>query len=174
MRVIDHDGLVVCRIQGELFETSLEVCRCSSPIFIRRFMNSRVARRMDRESFLNGSDSVNSIFREIDEQYGPSNYGKVKYDADELYWMGYLYRYWAYVRTDSSAQIYRIMPAKELASLFLPYHSLDPGQAIERILEAKGAPNKGDLTERGVQALRKIRSESHFDYAFVNLTSEEE
>ena len=27
---------------------------------------------------------------------------------------------------------------KELRGLFLPYHTMDPAQAIERILEAKG------------------------------------
>ena len=38
----------------------------------------------------------------------------------------------------TSAQIYKIVKPKELRDLFLPYHTMDPAQAIERILEAKG------------------------------------
>ena len=38
----------------------------------------------------------------------------------------------------SSAQVYKIVKPKELRGLFLTYHTMDPAQAIERILEAKG------------------------------------
>ena len=34
--------------------------------------------------------------------------------------------------------MYKIVKPKELRGLFLGYHSLDPAQAIERILESKG------------------------------------
>ena len=44
---------------------------------------------------------------------------------------------------------------KELRDLYYPYHSLDPSQAIERILEAKGKL-ENDLTQRGVEILRSI------------------
>ena len=36
-----------------------------------------------------------------------------------------------------------------------PYHSLNPAQAIERILEGSGS-NEDDYTEKGVQILRGI------------------
>ena len=38
----------------------------------------------------------------------------------------------------SSAKVYKIVKPKELIGLFLPYHTMNPVQAIERILEAKG------------------------------------
>jgi hypothetical protein len=37
----------------------------------------------------------------------------------------------------SSVQVYKVVKPKELRGLFLPYHTMDPAQAIERILEAK-------------------------------------
>ena len=40
--------------------------------------------------------------------------------------------------TNTSARVYKIIKPKELRELFLPYHTLAPSQAIERILEAKG------------------------------------
>ena len=74
----------------------------------------------------------------IDEEYGVSNYGTVKYTHNEMYWIGYIYRYFAIACEMTSAQVYKMIKPKELKGLFLPYHTMDPSQAVERILEAKG------------------------------------
>ena len=47
------------------------------------------------------------------------------------------------------------MKPKNLRKLYYPYHSLDPAQAIERILEGSGSREE-DYTEKGVQILRGI------------------
>ena len=52
MKKIDEEGLKLCALQADIFAESLETTQCSSPIFIRRFMNSRVAARMDHRGFL--------------------------------------------------------------------------------------------------------------------------
>ena len=137
MNKLDHDLLLLSRIQGRIFELSLSNEE-SSPVFIRRFMNSDVADRMDRGFFLNTSQSETQVIEEINEQYGPSNFGQEKYTKDELYWIGYVYRYWAYIYKMSSSQIYRIAPASKMRQVYPVYHSLDPANAAERIMEAEG------------------------------------
>lgn len=77
------------------------------------------------------------ILNMIEEDYGASKYGSVKYNLNELYWIGYLYRYFSYTYNMSSIQVYKIVKPKELRGLYLPYHTLDPSQAIERILGSK-------------------------------------
>ena len=77
------------------------------------------------------------ILNMIEEEYGASTYGSVKYNLNELYWIGYLYRYFSYTYNMSSIQVYKIVKPKELRGLYLPYHTLDPSQAIERILGSK-------------------------------------
>ena len=121
---------------------------------MRRFMNSKVARRMDSGDFLFESCDTNQIIEEINIEFGRSSYGEEKYSEAELYWMGYLYRYWSYTHQKNSKQIYKLMKPKELRTLYYPYHSLDPAQAIERILEAKGIDEE-DFTARGVKIMRK-------------------
>lgn len=55
-------------------------------------------------------------------------------------------------------QAYRIMKPKELRELFLPYHTLDTAQAIERILEAKGLlQNEETEIKRHYEIYKKIR-----------------
>ena len=52
MKKIDEIGLKLCKIQAEVFSASVSETACSSPIFMRRFMNSQVAQRMDLGGFL--------------------------------------------------------------------------------------------------------------------------
>lgn len=158
MRAFDETGLKLSRMQAELFVLSASKLECSSPIFLRRFMLSKVAARMDQDGFLYEACTADGILQEIEEEFGATNYGKEKYSTEELYWMGYLYRYWCYTYEKSSKQVYKLMKPKELRSLYYPYHSLDPAQAIERILESKNLGEE-DLTQKGVEILRRIMSE---------------
>lgn len=155
MRKIDEIGLKLCKIQGDIFSASVKETECSSPIFMRRFMNSQVAQRMDFGGFLFEACDTDQIFDEINTEFGKSSYGKEKYSESELYWIGYIYRYWSYTYQKTSKQIYKFIKPKELRGLYYPYHSLDPTQAIERILEAKGV-NERDLTAKGVKIMRDI------------------
>ncbi len=158
MKQIDEIGLKLCKFQAELFETSVVKTECSSPIFLRRFMYSSVAERMDKTGFLFEASNTSSVLDDIEEEFGKSDYGKKKYHPEELYWMGYIYRYWCYTYEKTSKQIYKIIKPEELKSLYFPYHSLDPAQAIERIMEAKGLIEK-DFTQQGVEIFRKILKE---------------
>ena len=156
MREIDEYGLKLCRYQANLFSVSREQAESSSPVFLRRFMYSDAARRMDGEGFLLEASSPDNLIQEITEEYGDSDYGKTKYDTEELYWMGYIYRYWCYMREISSKRLYKIIKPEELKNLYYPYHSLDPAQAVERIIEARGLGEE-ETIQRGVELLRKLR-----------------
>ena len=76
MKAFDEIGLKLCRIQAELFVFSASKLECSSPIFLRRFMFSKVAARMDQDSFLYEFCTEENIIQELEEEFGPSNYGK--------------------------------------------------------------------------------------------------
>lgn len=138
MKKINKDGLLLCNLQAKTFESAVDLTQVSSEIFIRRFMNSKVAKAMDNESILQTNIYEKDILAMIEEQYGASKYGSVKYTYNEMFWIGYLYRYFCYTYELTSVQVYKIVKPKELRGLFLAYHTMDPSQAIERILEAKG------------------------------------
>lgn len=138
MRKINKQGLHLCDLQAKTFESSIDLTSVSSEIFIRRFVNSKIAKMLDNESILQTNLHEKDILLMIDEEYGSSKYGSVKYTHAEMFWIGYLYRYFCYTYELTSVQVYKIVKPKELRGLFLGYHSMDPAQAIERILEAKG------------------------------------
>ena len=169
MKMLDSAELALCRMQGELFERSPELTSCSSPVFIRRFMNSRLAKRFDAGSLLQESSTMDSLVEELEQEYGPSEYGQVRYGTEVLYWMGYLYRYWCIGLGISSKSAYKVAPARELSELYVPYHSLDPAQAIERIYEAKGIPlppstKSEGYVDEGVEILRRMHQRDDYDY----------
>ena len=157
MRTLDADARSLCRMQALVFERSVQL-QCASAVFIRRFMNSNVALRMDGGGFLSESNSPEGILTEVEGQYGKSTYGSVTFSAEELHWMGYLYRYWACLFEKPSAAVYKIIGANELRGLYFAYHSLDPEQAICRIAESKEVVLEEDDLARGVAALRRIRA----------------
>ena len=153
MRKFDKDGLILCEMQGQVFEMSIETTSTSSEIFIRRFMQSIIAKSLDSGDILQTNIQPKDIFERIVEQYGES-----KYSPNEMYWIGYIYRYFSYTYEKSSSQVYKIIKPKELRELFFAYHTMDPSQAIERILEAKGYPiNEEEELKRQYEIFRRIR-----------------
>ncbi len=157
MKKMDNYGLRLCKYQAELFEKSIDRTECSSKIFIRRFMHSDYAKRMDIQGFLCGAEDVDDALLEIELEYGVSDYGKDKMHREAMYWTGYIYRYWSYISGKSSKQIYKIVKPDELSKLYYPYHSLDPEAVIERIKEAKGIVDETDI-KRGVEVMRRVRA----------------
>jgi len=162
MRKIDSIGLKLCSFQAQLFEESLNKCECSSRIFARRFLNSDLAKRIDNDGFLFESLAIIDALDEINKQYGASSYGKEKYTVEEMHWIGYIYRYWSYTYELTSKQIYKIVKPEQMKKMYFPYHSLDPHQAIERILEGAGieAENEADAISRGVEIFRKVKNKN--------------
>lgn len=130
MRKFDEKALELCKIQGQIFVESLKKVEGSSLLFIRRYMHSNFCSKMDNLTYLFEKDNV---FDELD------NYGNkgIKVPADILYWVGYVYRYWAYTYNISSKKIYKIISGSEMISLYAPYHTMDPENAIQRIYEYK-------------------------------------
>ena len=163
MREMDKDGILLCEIQGRIFEESCDKYKTSSPVFIRRFMNSALAADMDTEGFLERPFNEEDSFDLLDREFGPSSYGSVKYSPDILNWIGYLYRYWAYTYEEPSKRIFRIAGARELRDLYYAYHSLDTLNALQRIIEAKGLDADGNRysIDEGVKYLREVRREVH-------------
>lgn len=56
-------------------------------------MKSQIAKRIDNESVLESNIQANDILELILEEYGATSYGTVKYTHNEIYWIGYIYRY---------------------------------------------------------------------------------
>ena len=79
---------------------------------------------------------------------------------DELFWIGYIYRCWAYAYELSSRAVYKISSVTDMHAVYFAYHSMDPLNAVRRLMEAKGIDPDGECTiEAGVRLLREIRAE---------------
>lgn len=57
------------------------------------------------------------------------------YDQEEVYWMGYVYRYWHFYTGESSRQIYSQADGPLMRSCYLGLHTLDPAMAVEDLKE---------------------------------------
>lgn len=169
MKKIDKDGLRLCSLQGNIFALSLKNAPTSSDIFIRRFMNSAIVKIFDSSAILDDSLTKEEIFQIIENEFGKSNYGTVKYDYEVLFWIGYVYRYMAYTYELSSKQVYKIVKPSELNERYYVYHTFDCGLAIDRILEEKNISFDPDKqNERLLKLLRRRAYESEVTLLSMN------
>lgn len=134
MRKFDHDGLLLSEYQGKLFEKSTEL-NCSSPVFIRRFLHSDLLEKLDNENVQLLSLDVNEGINSILEQFGDTTYGKERYSASALFWMGYMYRYIAYTREQSTSYVMELFKHKQMNDVYYSYHTQDPEWCIRSLLE---------------------------------------
>lgn len=142
MKEFDNDCLLMCRIQGRIFEHSLEYLNCSSPLFIKKYMNGEDALSMDRLEFLNTTKSDIQVLSEMKD----NDYGTIKYSADELFWIGYIYRYWAYTRNIDSKKLFKMCPGTLLQKHYLRGAFLSEEKVIEEISESLNLNNKNEKT----------------------------
>ena len=154
MKKIDDTGLLLANYQANLFETSTKELPCSSAYFYKKFAFSKLAKRMDKRSFVMESLDVPGAIEELKKE---ANYeiGHNKVAPAIMLWIGYLLRYWAYTYEISTKQIYKYIKLDELCNLYEAYHSLDVEEAINRINEAHNIKYLSDDNYK-IEELKKI------------------
>lgn len=128
---MDSIQLKLCDIQGRLFERSTDF---ASEGFIRDFMNSEVAEHLDSPYNKLQWMGEEYLLDELKDETGLHSTGE-KYSPEVLYWIGYLYRYWACSRKEKSKRIYRCAPAKTMKRNYMAFHTFDPDIAIDDLIE---------------------------------------
>ena len=136
MKKMTNNGLLLCKIQADLFANYHSFCNCSSYFFVRRFMFSDLAKRFDDTTILLDSSSNETFINEIDNQFGKTTFGSVKtIDKEKMYWLGYVYRYWAFIHEIPSNMLFQIVQPRLILDRYDLYHSMDIEYVIERIIE---------------------------------------
>lgn len=128
---MDSIRLKLCDIQGRLFEHSTAY---ASESFIRDFMNSKVAEHLDSPYNKLQWMGEEYLIDELKDEKTLDTDGE-KYSPEVLYWIGYLYRYWACTRGEKSKRIYRQAPAKTMKRNYMAFHTFDPEVAIDDLIE---------------------------------------
>ena len=156
MKPLDSIEIKLCQLQAKIFESSFDYADYSSPMFIRRFMFSSIAKSFDNKTYLLLSNSTNDIFETLDEEYGKSSYGKYKYSKDQLYWIGYIYRCFAIIFNLSSKQVYRLINGKEIIKYYNTYHTFDIVEAAKEIAENINYDYTNDINDLALKYMRKL------------------
>lgn len=137
MKKIDELGNKLCKYQADLFELSASYLSCSSLVFVKQFMSSDIACRMDQGFFLYESLDTKACL-DLLGQEKKLFLGTEKYPTYILAWIGYMYRYIAYTREISSAFVFSKIKTRQLYAVYESYHSQDIEAAAVRILESSG------------------------------------
>lgn len=127
--------LKLCDIQGRLFELSGKK-GYGSESFIKYFMLSETAARLDEKyNRMQWAGEEYLLEETIAETTDKIKTDKEIYGIEVLYWIGYLYRYWHYYTSESSAKIYSQANAKTMKRNYMIFHTMAPEIAIEDLKE---------------------------------------
>ncbi len=159
MRKFDHNGLLLAEYQGKLFERSAGL-DCSTGIFMRRFLHSDLLKKLDENNPANLSLDVNEGISDILEQFGKTNYGKEKYAASTLFWIGYMYRYISYTRDMATPFVMKLFGYKRMKDLYYTYHTQDPEWVIDNLLELNDSSE--DVFDKNARLKGIIRAAGNY------------
>lgn len=81
---------------------------------------------------------VNEGITSIIEQFGDTDYGKIKYSKSALFWIGYMYRYISYTREISTKFILDIFTYKQMNDVYFSFHTQAPEWCINSLLDING------------------------------------
>ena len=125
----------LCDIQGRLFELSVEK-GFDSEYFVKHFMESNVAKNLDSSYNRMQWCGEEYLLEElIDECQDSLKCGGHVATKDEIYWIGYIYRYWHYYKNENSKKIYKQAPYKRMKINYLMFHTMAPEMAIDDLIE---------------------------------------
>ena len=132
-KTLDSLERQLCDIQGRLFELSLKK-ELNSAEFIEKYMNSETCEfydlPYDRLQWAGEEYILANLLDEVDI----SRNGEL-FTKEEMYWIGYLYRYWHFLTKESSRNIYTQAGSELMRDCYFGFHTLDPQIAIEDLKE---------------------------------------
>ena len=123
----------LCHIQGRLFERSLKKGR-ESMDFIEKFMRSTTCNYLDMPFDRLQWAGEEYILENLLEEVSVRSDGE-KYSKEEMFWIGYVYRYWHLLTGESSREIYAQANAERMKMCYPGFHALDVQMAIDNLKE---------------------------------------
>jgi len=128
--------IAMCDNQGWLFEDCEYDFACNAFDFINAFMNSYIAAEMDTPLSFWQICGIKQIGEALMESVKlPPRTGERK-NTDALYWIGYMYRYWACLGEKSNV-IIQHAPVEQAYMMYPGYHTLAVPEAIRMFLKPK-------------------------------------
>ena len=123
--------LQLCDIQGRLFKLSARR-GINSAEFIKVFMKSATAKAMDstynRMQWAGEEYLLEEVIDEASNRF--EKLGEV-YSEELIYWIGYIYRYWHYVTSETSKDIYKQASVKVMKQNYRRLYMTTPEEIIE-------------------------------------------
>lgn len=127
--------LQLCDIQGRLFKLSAQR-GINSAEFIKVFMKSAIAKALDstynRMQWAGEEYLLEEVIDEAGDRFEKP--GEV-YSEELIYWIGYIYRYWHYMTSEASKEIYKQASVKVMKQNYERLYMMTPEEVIEVLKE---------------------------------------
>ena len=125
----------LCDVQGRLFELSIDR-GYDSEQFIKSFMLSNLAKNLDSEFNSMQWMGEEYLLEELEyECNGSLIKNNRTISKDEIYWIGYVYRFWHYYKNENSKKIYKQANYERMKINYLMFHTMSVEMAVDNLIE---------------------------------------
>ena len=149
-REFDFIGLQLCKQQADLFMHASEK-GIGSYYFVKRFVTSSLCDELDSLQILHSSNGEQIFWDENEKSI--LKQGQI-IPPMVMHWIGYIYRYISYTENIKTLKLFKKINILYLASVYQPYHALDPKEAVKNIKESLGI----DEEKRIKKVIEKYRA----------------
>ena len=126
----DSFQLAVCKQQGRLFRECQYDFESDGIDFITKYMNSTIAAETDRPSSFYHSMGIKALGEYFLQEATVKPFQESReIDPDALFWIGYAYKYWAFMG-ESSKEIIIQAPVERALLVYPAYHMLAVSEAV--------------------------------------------
>lgn len=137
--LLTEPELDVIEKQADLFEECQTLFNVDAHDFIEKFMLSDIAKALDKADTTIYSEDLKKMGEILLKQVVVKPLEKEVY-PEALYWIGYLYRYWALMGTPSS-EIIKVAPVAKAQERYIGYHTMGTQEAIGRLIHEYSTGN---------------------------------
>ena len=124
----------VCESQGKLFQECQFDFKCDAADFVSKFMKSEIAAKMDTKSSPWRVAGNKQRGEELLRLASVKQVSEKHINPNALYWVGYMYRYWAFLGASSKA-IIEFVPLDLALLTYSGYHCLALKEAIRMYMK---------------------------------------
>lgn len=139
---LNNDMIIVCEMQGRMFEEASKKFKCGSGTFIYHFMYSNLAEKLDDPNYLALFDPIAYDEQLLGQYPSLNNENGNKIDDKIMHWIGYIYRATSYIKEMPSKLLFQYMDYKELINLYNVYHTFGIDYCVTRLTEHFDLDNK--------------------------------
>ncbi len=124
---------IVCNTVGKMFELAAEQMSCYETTFCEAWLKSGICNTLLEREPTTICQSKVYFLNSLKKEAGLISRGEHKMDPEVMYWAGYTFTYWMYIKNINGSDIVKLYDLAEILSQYEILHTMSVKAAVKTI-----------------------------------------